>query len=336
MRVFILILGLLMGCPFQLEAGSRDASPLAFRNDGTFKIVQFTDIHYKTPSLRSDSVLRMMRAVVAMEQPDLIVLTGDNVCSDNTAKAWRNLGDSLEATGLPWCVAFGNHDQEFELTKPQIVKILQTYQHNLTKEGPKELPGNSNYILSVASSRGREKAAELYFMDSHSSLNSKTMGTYDWLKAEQIAWYRKQSSALPALAFFHIPVPEYKELVAAKQYIGICQEPVCSPDVNTGMYAAMLEQGNVMGLFTGHDHDNNFIGQLRGICLAYGQGTGKDTYGHIGQGARVILLYESQRKFDTWIVKGYEPSGNAANDNVSVPLRTLFKTRFLNGQLSEI
>ncbi|MGE4569419.1 MAG: metallophosphoesterase family protein [Bacteroidales bacterium] len=345
MRFFILIWALLVCCPSGMKAGIDNPTALAFRSDGTFKIVQFTDIHYQTPSLRSDSVLRMMRAVAASEKPDLIVLTGDNVCSDHTAKAWRNLADTLAATGFPWCIVFGNHDQEHDLSKPQIIKLLRPFRNHLTQEGPEELPGTGNYILSVASSQGNGKAALLYFLDSHSSLNSKVMGTYDWLKAEQIVWYRKESqllqqaaggSPLPALAFFHIPVPEYKELVASKQFIGICKEAVCSPDVNTGMYAAMLERGDVMGLFTGHDHDNNFIGQLRGLCLAYGQATGKDTYGRIGQGARVILLYEGQRKFDTWIVKGYEQSNSVIAKDPSIPLRKIFTTRFENGQLSEI
>jgi hypothetical protein len=56
-----------------------------------------------------------------------------------------------------------------------------------------------------------------------------------------------------------------------------------------------------MGMFVGHDHDNNYIGCLRGICLVYGQATGRETYGTIGKGYRVIELYEGQQKFDTWV-----------------------------------
>jgi len=72
------------------------------------------------------------------------------------------------------------------------------------------------------------------------------------------------------------------------------------------MYAAMLESKDVMGMFVGHDHDNNYIGCLRGICMAYGQASGRQCYGKIGRGARVIELYEGERKFDTWVLNLYE------------------------------
>jgi hypothetical protein len=64
----------------------------------------------------------------------------------------------------------------------------------------------------------------------------------------------------------------------------------------------MVEHGDVMGTFTGHDHNNDYIGCLNGICLAYGRFSGsKTTYTDIGYGARVIELTQSVRTFDTWI-----------------------------------
>jgi len=56
-----------------------------------------------------------------------------------------------------------------------------------------------------------------------------------------------------------------------------------------------------MGTFCGHDHNNNFIGVLNKIALAYGCKTGRDAYGTLDKGGRVIVLYEGERKFDTWI-----------------------------------
>lgn len=37
-------------------------------------------------------------------------------------------------------------------------------------------------------------------------------------------------------------------------------ERVCCPEVNTGLFAAMLERGDVMGTFAGHDHINDYWG----------------------------------------------------------------------------
>lgn len=56
-----------------------------------------------------------------------------------------------------------------------------------------------------------------------------------------------------------------------------------------------------MGTFVGHDHVNDYIGCLNNICLAYGCKTGLDSYGELPKGGRVIVLYEGERKFDSWI-----------------------------------
>lgn len=52
-----------------------------------------------------------------------------------------------------------------------------------------------------------------------------------------------------------------------------------------------------MGVFVGHDHDNDFIGIDKGIALGYGRVTGADAYGELTRGARIIELYEDQFKF---------------------------------------
>ena len=56
-----------------------------------------------------------------------------------------------------------------------------------------------------------------------------------------------------------------------------------------------------MGVFAGHDHVDNYIGCLHSICLAYGSKTGLDNYGYLEKGARVIELYEGERRFKTWL-----------------------------------
>ncbi len=97
---------------------------------------------------------------------------------------------------------------------------------------------------------------------------------YDWIKFDQIKWYRDLSqgytkinnnSPLNALAFFHIPLPEYKIVQQMESTIGVRVESVSSPAINSGMYSAMLEMGDIMGVFVEHDHNNNFIGCLNKI-----------------------------------------------------------------------
>ena len=68
------------------------------------------------------------------------------------------------------------------------------------------------------------------------------------------------------------------------------------------MFSAMLESGDVMGAFVGHDHINDYIGVHYNIALAYGRVT-KVMRGRRDPkaGGRVIVLKEGERSFDTWI-----------------------------------
>ena len=68
------------------------------------------------------------------------------------------------------------------------------------------------------------------------------------------------------------------------------------------MFAAMKEAGDVMGMFVGHDHDNDYAVMWKDILLAYGRFTGGNTeYNHLPNGARIIVLDEGARTFTSWI-----------------------------------
>jgi hypothetical protein len=302
------------------ETDAHTAKPeLKFRENGRFRILQLTDIHFRTNVSGGDSALELMRRAIGMVQPDLIMVTGDMVLTPDTAQAWKIFSGVLSEAKIPWAVVFGNHDQEFELTKPQIIDILSKQPYNLTENGPTNISGNSNYILQIRSSKSPKKTkAALYCFDSRREQTLVTplaAHNFDWIDFNQIDWYRKQSSLLtsknggeplPALAFFHIPLPEYKEIIGQPGTVGIQWEKVCSPPVNSGLFTSICEHKDVMGMFVGHDHNNNYIGCLHNICLGYGYASGRQTYGDIGRGVRVIELLEDERKFDTWLLKLYD------------------------------
>ena len=65
----------------------------------------------------------------------------------------------------------------------------------------------------------------------------------------------------------------------------------------------MLEMGDVKGVFVGHDHINDYYGDLYGIKLCYGRGTGFNTYGkeNFLHGARIIRLKENEQEFESWL-----------------------------------
>ncbi|MCD9023561.1 metallophosphoesterase family protein [Cohnella silvisoli] len=292
------------------------ADDLKFREDGTFTIVQFTDMHFgdgKEEERQSDGqTAALVEKIIAFEKPDLVVLTGDMIWSHGVADPKASFRRSIApvvAAQVPWAAVFGNHDAEDGVTREELLDIQQEDEKCLSAAGPADINGVGNFVLKVKDADGSEAAAALYFLDS--GINApEAIGGYAWIHPDQIHWYTQQSrrlaeqsgGPLPALAFFHIPVPEYEAAWNGERVTGTKEENVECSKINTGLFGAMIQMGDVMGTFVGHDHDNDYCGTVHGIRLCYGRVSGYNCYGKLQRGARVIRIYEGKREFDTWIV----------------------------------
>ncbi|HEO69758.1 MAG TPA: metallophosphoesterase [Candidatus Hydrogenedentes bacterium] len=299
----------------EVETAPSTEGVLRFREDGTFTIVQFTDLHWGNGNERDKQSLALMEAVLHEERPDLVVFTGDQIGGKKCLSAHKAIEwftKPCVERALPWAAVFGNHDDECGVSREEQMDIMRSIPHCLAEPGPEDLPGVGHYVLPVHAGQGDKPAALLYCIDSLAYSEVEEIKGYDWIRPRQVQWYREKAAEyralssgepLPALAFFHIPLPEYDIIWEKGDCIGQKHENVCCPKINSGLFAAMHEQGDVMGVFVGHDHVNDYIGELGGIRLAYGRGTGFDTYGRkdMPRGARVILLKEGKRDFKTWL-----------------------------------
>lgn len=286
---------------------------LRFRKDNGFKIVQFTDIHWQNGEPPDQQSAALMKSITKAEMPDLIVLTGDILSGggcDDAIKSLQQVIEITESSGIPWTAVFGNHDDEGTASRQELMKVMQASDLSLVEPGPEEVPGVGNFVLVIQGLEKSKPAALLYFIDS-GSYAPTDIGGYDWIRRGQIEWYLSESAKytalegnqLPALAFFHIPIPEYHEVWDFHTCYGAKYEDICAPKINTGFFAALHEAGDVMGTFVGHEHINDFWGDLHGIRLCYGRTTGFNSYGREGfpRGARVIELTEGERQFETWL-----------------------------------
>ena len=280
-----------------------------FRGDHTFRIAQFTDIHWNNNSPKCVQTTRIIQHVLATEKPDLAILTGDIVTDLPEKEGWLAVTKIFIDAKMPFAVTLGNHDSEREIKRDYIFELLKTLPFFVGEKGA-GLFGCGNYTIPVKGSDGKEVAAVLYCIDSNDYPQDKRIGSYDWIKFDQIEWYRKTSDqftalnkkmVVPSLMFFHIPLIEYNKVVGKKTTVGIKNEAVAASDINSGMFASLVEKRDVMGVFAGHDHDNNYIGVEHDIALAYGQATGYDAYGKFERGSRIIELHEGEFTFDTWI-----------------------------------
>ncbi|WP_427051066.1 metallophosphoesterase family protein [Paenibacillus sp. TC-CSREp1] len=295
---------------------------LSFRENKTFTIVQFTDLHWKDGRPEDLRTRRMMQSIIELEQPDLVVFTGDviytgpvepgNKACEHPEQAFRDAVSVVEEGGVPWAFVFGNHDAEQRITQTELMQVVQEHAYSVTEEGPRDIAGLGNYTLEIAGEDGLP-AAVLYLLDSGSYSTVESIPGYGWIQQSQLRWLmdesirvnpgRSRGDKLPALAFLHIPIPEYQAMWDTQTCYGQKFEPVCAAQVNSGLFAALLEMGDVMGTFCGHDHVNDFHGQYHGIHLCYGRSSGHSTYGRDGmlRGGRVIQLREGERTFDTWL-----------------------------------
>jgi len=298
-------------CFCAISANSKPT--LKFRNH-EFKIIQFTDLHWvesKEYQARNDSTLMLIKYILETEKPDLVVFTGDVVVSRGAAAAWKKVTQPMIDFKVPFVVAFGNHDTETDLSKQKMLQIIEQNPYNLTFNADDKLSGVGNCSLPVKAADEKTDKWILYFFDSHAYPKDTLLGSYDWIKNDQIQWYRQQSArytaehgrALPSVAFFHIPFPEFEIVRNQKNTLGSTFEPVCSPNLNSGLFTSFIEMKDILGVFVGHDHNNDFVGQLDRIWLVYGRKTGYNAaYKEIlDRGARVIELHENDRKFDTYI-----------------------------------
>jgi hypothetical protein len=293
------------------RSGAGKNVELRFGNDGKFKIAQFTDLHLTSGSPNCAVTEATVRRILELEKPDIAILTGDVVCERPSRELWAPLAEIFEKARTPFAVVFGNHDAETGVTREEVFDILERSPWFVGEKGPEGIFGCGNYVLPLLGSRSGKAQALLYCLDSNDYNADKTVGGYDRIHFDQIDWYRRQSTSftadnggvpLPGLMFFHIPLQEYAMLDGQKTTVGAKGEGVAGSRINSGMFASILDMGDVQGVFVGHDHDNDYIGLHCGVALAFGRVTGADAYGKPARGARIIELDEDQpRRFTTWI-----------------------------------
>lgn len=284
---------------------------LRFRPDSTFKVAQFTDIHWDPAKPNSRESAATIRMVLELEKPDLAIFTGDIVVAAPAAEGWRAIGGIMAETAIPWAVTLGNHDDETDLSRAAIFQLLESLPGFAGEAGPANLPGAGTSLLPLLAAAGDSVAALIYCFDSLGyPPDRKKYGSYDWIKFDQIVWYRETSrrcteqnggEPLPALAFMHIPLPEHLQAWENKSGVGVKKEGVFAADINSGLLASLIEMGDVMAVSVGHDHDNNYIGVVGGIALAFGQSSGANGYGELERGSRIFQLRQGQRGFASWI-----------------------------------
>ncbi|KAL8142466.1 hypothetical protein V2J09_015498 [Rumex salicifolius] len=283
-----------------------------------------------------------VRRLIEAEKPDFLAFTGDNIFGSSASDAAESLIRAFRPateSGVPWAAILGNHDQESTMTRQELMSFISLMDYSVSQTHPsvqdpyfpgKELllsniDGFGNYDLTVRGAFGSQlvnsSVLHLFFLDSGDRATVEGKRTYGWIKPSQLRWLHTVSQELqdknqvindpykdvnipPALVFFHIPIPEVWHLYHQK-IVGQFQEAVACSSVNSGVLETLLSTKMVKAVFMGHDHKNDFCGNLRGIQFCYGGGAGYHGYGKQGWPRRArVILAELSKGEKSWMGVG--------------------------------
>lgn len=274
---------------------------LFFREDGTFKLMQLTDIHYCQEDIEGDAkTLSLMRELVQAEMPDFVMITGDAVYGEKNLEYLDRVMEIIVDAGVPFGFTFGNHDGEYAGNKPELLERLQSYPGSCVWHDPASCDGVGNGWVELC---GKDGAAQwlLFGIDSGDYNPMKHVGGYAYVTQNQIRWYRdviasyeKSGKPFSSMVFMHTALHEHAEVWKYEICYGTKRDGCGHSRINSGFFSAMLEAGHTKGVFVGHDHTNDYWGWLYGIALGYGRCTGFGTYGaqDFPRGCRIFRFTE--------------------------------------------
>ena len=251
----------------------------------TFRLLQVADIHLGENSWtdwgpEQDEKTRLaLDSILNAENPDLIVLTGDQLTANNIKKnatAYvHKLARNLGKHKIPWITVFGNHDDspfveidnativadEPETSRRQLAKADMKHRLSLTKLGPTYLNGVSNYWLEIY--HNQAVAARILVLDSGggSIPQSITKNQVDWFWETWLGYYGNAGSQVPIFAFMHIPSSieefEYDGSRCGSSAL-VDDSGVAAVDRDAGIVSALQAAGNVQLLGVGHCHGYDY------------------------------------------------------------------------------
>ena len=276
---------------------------IRFNADGKLKILHVADPHLADDK-HFDSSIWVIAEACDIEKPDLVVLTGDNTHPNDDPEKTKQLINALmnvfESRNIPVAVTFGNHDSEGgPMTREDIMEYYQTFSCVISTDNSENFKNCATFNIPVLASDSDKVNFYLWVFDS-GDYDEDEPRHYDRVRTEQIDWYKKTAAKLKeenggepvkSVVFQHIIVPEIydvlkkvdsKQPYAVKRIYneeeiyafnpeevnyGTLNEKPCPGYYNDGQFDALVETGDVLAMFTGHDHTNAFGVRNHGIDI---------------------------------------------------------------------
>lgn len=309
--------------------------------DGKFRVLMMSDIQdclqYDERSLRAVS------ALFNETNPDLVILGGDNcdgrkIFSAEELKTYLDIFTKpMEERKIPWAHVYGNHDYDVKCDMDTQQKIYESYPMCVSKHTDSTVYGKSNFVLPIYDKNGENMVFNVWGIDTNNRANSLERflpkdkndiyaatsclpknvlgaGAWDIVHFDQLMWYWNTSceiektcgQKIPGLMCMHFPPTETLAIAANPEKCiesGSCLESIGTGALNSGLFATVLQRGDIKAIGCGHVHKNDFCGEYCGIkicfdgCVGYNECT---TYGDDEtRGGRLFEINEN----DPWNIK---------------------------------
>lgn len=283
---------------------------IKFNESGKLKIMHLTDTHIAEDNI--DASLWLIKEACRREKPDIAVITGDNVHNYDSAEKTKAYIDRFmsvfDGQGIAAAVTFGNHDSETgALSREELMEYYSSFPCHIKNDRGEKPFKSGTYNVPVLSKDGKGAKFNLWIFDSGDYDGN---GHYGCMSAGDVEWYRKKSDELteknggkplPSLAFQHMIVPEvydvltkcskrrlysFEHIINKGEYymfspdnvnFGTLNETPCSGGINFGQFDAMVKKGDVLAVFSGHDHTNAFGVRNQGIDIVNSLSTRSET-----------------------------------------------------------
>ena len=284
-------------------AEDTDSVTLQKNDGGAFRILMFTDQHLDGNNKTGYRTVDRMVEAIQREQPDLVLVGGDNVTSGMNRKRANQYAQIFEQLGVYWGGVLGNHegDNKYSVTRTEMVDIFSSYDHCVMRRGPEAIDGDCNYVIRLLDKDGKLLKA-IFCLDTFDEISEETAATltlydkrtpYDGAHENQVQWYREKAEALKetdgdykSIMLMHIPLHAYDEAIETEAFqYGDKREGICSTVYDNGLFDAIQDVGVTQIVFCGHDHLNNFGVQYKNVLLSYIEPSGYGAYGLNRQGA---------------------------------------------------
>lgn len=318
-----------MSTPDLLKPYITPKKTLKFREDGSFKICCFSDLHQTAEY--DPRTLAAMHGIIEKESPDLVLLGGDiwNEVPEATVEQlheFLNIFTSpMEQRGIPWAHVFGNHDHDILMDRRLMQSIFESYPHCVSGHTEEGVDGVSNFLLPIRSSDNSRVAFAVWGLDTHNLSDGQKLrsgvnlraahqaphlpyGTshWDFVRFNQLRWYYDTSEALEAynnapvdaLMLMHAPILEFGICMKNPERTaleGEMPETLFSGSLNSGLLATVLQRGDVRAIVSGHMHEDNFAADYCGVKLCFDGAIGfRGTEADHTRCARVFEICEKE------------------------------------------